>query len=217
VSQDARRIGRLVLVPAVITLAVTLLRLVGELLDWSPLFFSKEAGGGNAIVGIAWLVPVFGWWFGWKLATGGAAPGLARALGITLFAIAILPLSGYLAAKAGIPTMSVTTIVIYMAVSVVAIVIGLSAWPALGRTLLAYGFAARIPVALVMLVAILANWGTHYDVLPPGAPEMPNPFVKWFVIGLAPQLTIWMAYTLLVGGLAGILAAAVARRRAVAA
>lgn len=35
-SPDARRIGELILVPAVITLAVTLLRLVGELQGWSP-------------------------------------------------------------------------------------------------------------------------------------------------------------------------------------
>jgi len=34
-SQDAGRIGKLILVPAVITLAVTLLRLAGELQGWS--------------------------------------------------------------------------------------------------------------------------------------------------------------------------------------
>ena len=70
-------------VPAVVTLAVTLLRLVGELQGWSPRFFSKEAGGGGALVGIAWLVPVFGAWFGWRLARSGErAGGLGRALGL---------------------------------------------------------------------------------------------------------------------------------------
>ena len=69
---------QLVLVPAAITLGVTLLRLVGELLDWSPLLFNKEAGGGGALVGIAWLVPVFGAWFGWRLARAGAADRLLR-------------------------------------------------------------------------------------------------------------------------------------------
>jgi len=34
-SQDASRIGKLILVPAVITLGVTLLRLAGELQGWS--------------------------------------------------------------------------------------------------------------------------------------------------------------------------------------
>ncbi len=54
------RHGRLILVPAVITLAVTLLRLVGELQQWSSALFNRSAGGGGAIVGIVWLVPVFG-------------------------------------------------------------------------------------------------------------------------------------------------------------
>ena len=40
-SQDASRIGKLILVPAVITLAVTLLRLVGELQGWSPILFNR--------------------------------------------------------------------------------------------------------------------------------------------------------------------------------
>ena len=37
--------GRLIFWPAVITFAVTLLRLVGELQGWSPALFSKQAGG----------------------------------------------------------------------------------------------------------------------------------------------------------------------------
>jgi len=41
VSQDASRIGKLILVPAVITLAVTLLRLVGGLQGWSPILFNR--------------------------------------------------------------------------------------------------------------------------------------------------------------------------------
>jgi hypothetical protein len=40
-SQDASRIGKLILVPSVITLAVTLLRLVGELQGWSPTLFNR--------------------------------------------------------------------------------------------------------------------------------------------------------------------------------
>ena len=59
-SQDASRIGKLILVPAVITLAVTLLRLVGELQGWSPALFNREGGGRGALVGIVWLIPVLG-------------------------------------------------------------------------------------------------------------------------------------------------------------
>jgi len=41
VSQDDSRIGKLILVPAVITLA-TSLRLVGELQLWSPTLFNRD-------------------------------------------------------------------------------------------------------------------------------------------------------------------------------
>jgi len=106
------RTGRLILVPAVITLGVTLLRLVGERQGWSPALFSREPGGGGA---------------------------------------------------------------------------------------------------LVMLAAILGNWGTHYDVMPPGAPAMSGLY-KWFMIGLLPQLTIWLWFTVAIGGLFGIAAGAIAAR-----
>jgi len=69
-----KSIFRIILVPALITLVVTLLRLVGELQNWSPAFFSREAGGGGALIGIAWLVPIFGVYFALKLSRGGAAP-----------------------------------------------------------------------------------------------------------------------------------------------
>lgn len=207
------RVGRLILWPAVITLAVTLLRLVGELQSWSPRLFSREAGGGGALVGISWLVPVFGAWFGWQLARGGERPGrVGRALGLALLALAAMPVSGFVFSKLGLPELSPATLVGYAVVSVLALLVGLRAWPALGRTLLAYALAARIPVVLVMLVAILANWGTHYDVMPPGAPEMTPPLYKWFMIGLLPQMTIWLWFTVVIGGLFGVVAGAIAGR-----
>jgi hypothetical protein len=213
-SDDASvRPGSLILVPAVITLAVTLLRLVGELQGWSPLFFSKEAGGGGALVGISWLVLVFGAWFGWKLAKAGQGPGaVGRAIGLTILAFAILPVLGFAANAAGMSQQSLSTFAVYVVGAIVGLVIGLRAWPALGRTLLAYAFAARIPVALVMLVAILGNWGTHYDVAPPDFPAM-APLSKWLLIGLLPQMTIWIWFTVVVGSLFGILAGALGSRR----
>jgi hypothetical protein len=63
-----------------------------------------------------------------------------------------------------------------------------------------------------MLVAILANWGTHYDVMPPNVPEMTPALYKWFMIGLLPQMTIWLWFTVVVGGLFGIVAGAIAGR-----
>jgi hypothetical protein len=63
---------------------------------------------------------------------------------------------------------------------------------------------------------MLGSWGTHYDVAPPDFPAM-STLAKWVTIGLAPQLTIWIAYTVVIGVLFGIAAAAVARRRPAAA
>ena len=96
--------------------------------------------------------------------------------------------------------------------SVIAAWIAYRGWPALGRTLLLYGLAARIPVALVMLVAIYANWGTHYDVPPPNFPEM-APLPKWFMIGFVPQMFMWIPFTIYLGTLFGGLTLLAAGRR----
>ncbi len=201
----------LVLVPAIITLAVTLVRLGGELLSWSPTFFSRAAGGAGAIVGIVWLVPIFGVYFALKLVRMGHGPsGAGRAIGIALVALLLLPATIAVALKIDLPF----RVAVLGVGSVVALLVAFRAWPALARTLFAYGLAARIPVVVVMLVAILSNWGTHYELGPPGFPEMAA-LPKWFWIGLLPQLTFWMAFTVIVGGLFGGLAALVAGRRAV--
>jgi hypothetical protein len=229
VSQDARRIGKLILVPAVISLAVTLLRLVGELQGWSPALFNRGTQPWSpSLVGIVWLVPVFGAWFGWKLTRAGSGPrSLGRAFGLTLASLAVLPLFPVLAPKAGILTErlwrpnvplteSFTILSVFVAFSIVGQAIGLLAWPALGRTLLAYGLAARVPIALLMLVAMLGNWGTHYDARPSYLPQM-STLGWWVALGLVPQLFFWIWYTIVVGALFGSVAAAIARSRGTAA
>lgn len=86
-------------------------------------------------------------------------------------------------------------------------------WPILGKTLLAYGYAARIPVVVIMYFAIAGNWGTHYDALPPEYSGPTPVFGKYALIGLLPQLVFWIAYTVIVGALLGVIAAAVTRRK----
>jgi hypothetical protein len=229
VSQDASRIGKLILVPAGITLAVTLLRLVGELQGWSPALFNRgDRQWSPALVGIVWLVPVFGAWFGWKLTRAGSGPSsLGRALGLTLAALAVLPVTAFLAPKAGIQsehlwrpnvplTESFTILSVFVVTFFVGVAMGVLAWPALGRTLLAYGLAARIPIALLMLVAMLGNWGTHYDARPSYPPQM-STVAWWVTLGLVPQLSFWIWYTIGFGALFGTVAAAIARRRGTAA
>jgi hypothetical protein len=208
------RHGRLILVPAVITLAVTLLRLIGELQHWSPTLFNREAGGGGALVGIVWLVPIFGIYFALKLAGQGEGPGkIGRAIGLVLVAFVLLPASAAVGQAAGMDPNGLLTLLLFVVVAVVATLVAVKAWPELWRVLLAYGLAARIPVALVMLIAIVGDWGTHYDV--PPSPEFPAmaPLAKWFWIGLIPQMTIWIAFTIIVGMLFGLIATAIFRRR----
>jgi hypothetical protein len=209
-------VGRLILVPAVITLAVTLLRLIGELMNWSPALFSRDGGGGRAIVGIVWLVPVFGVYFAYKLLHMGYAPdGALRAVGFAILGLLIPVAAGFGSQPMGLGQMGIFLVI--AATSLVGLFVAMKGWPALGRTLLAYGLAARIPVALVMLIAILGNWGTHYDVVPPDFPVM-SPWAKWFLIGVIPQLTIWIAFTVVIGMFfGGLTVAALSRKRTVTA
>jgi hypothetical protein len=204
-----------ILVPALITLAVTLLRLVGELNQWSSALFNRAAGGGGALVGIVWLIPVFGVYFALKLRGSGQGPVSAgKVIGFSVVAFAIPPLAGGAAGffKLG----PVGLILVFSIVSLLAIAVAWPSWPALARVLVAYGVAARIPVALIMLAAILGDWGTHYDVPAPDFPAM-GKIATWFWIGLLPQLTIWIYMTVVMGMLFGGLAAAIADRRKTAA
>jgi hypothetical protein len=203
-------VGRLILVPALITLGITVLRLVGELLHWSSRLFNRDAGGLGSIVGIVWLVPVFGVWFALQLRRQGLYPRLGRAFGFPLLALLLFP-AVFIPLSKLQPSLG-TQVLVGAVVALAAVAVGMAGWPALGRTLLAYGLAARIPVALLMLVAILGNWGTHYDVAPPEMTAPPPPFLKWVLIGLIPQLTMWMAFTIVVGGLFGAFAVLMARR-----
>jgi hypothetical protein len=207
---DTVRTGRLILVPALITLAVTAVRLLGELMRWNPTFFSREAGGAGAIVGIVWLVPIFGVYFARKLVAAGLGPaGAGRALGMGLLGLAFVPAAVFVVRALKLPLLA--TVAILAVVSLLAAFVASRGWPALGRVLGAYGLAARIPVAALMLVAMMANWGTHYELGPPNLPPM-GLFAKWLVIGLLPQLTFWIAFTMVVGAIFGSVAAMVGGR-----
>jgi hypothetical protein len=207
---DPVRTSRLILVPALITLAVTALRLVGELMRWNPTFFSREAGGAGAVVGIVWLVPVFGVYFARKLVAAGLGPARAgRALGMALLGLTFVPAGIFLAQALKLSFMAVLPIL--AVASLAGAFVAYRGWPALGRVLGAYGLAARTPVAVLMLVAMMANWGTHYELGPPNLPPL-GLFTKWVAIGLVPQLTFWIGFTMVVGAIFGSVAAMIGGR-----
>ena len=210
--EDGPSVWPLVAVPAAITLAVTALRLAGEMLHWSPRFFSREAGGGLAVVGIAWLVPIFGIWFALKLKHSGVPqPRVLRGLGIAFAALVAAVAIGLAAVPLGLGP--VGQVVVFCVGSVVGIAIGRMAWPALGRVLVAYGLAARLPVVVVMLFAMLGRWDSHYALPRPDFPPM-APLPLWLLTGFLPQLTLWIAYTVVFGTVFGLIAAAVNRNSA---
>jgi hypothetical protein len=209
---------RAALPPALVALAVTLLKLAGELRGWSGTWFSRETGGlvpASAlgwIVGITWLALPFGAWLAWKLArTGVARPAAGRAVVIGALALVVLyggtrlvrlfslPLAGFLLA--------------IWAVAVLAAVVAWRAWPALGRVLLAYGLLSRAVVAIVMFFAMRGQWGTHYDYADsPGVREM-SFWTAYFGLAFVPQLVFWVAYTIVLGMLAGAVVVAARGRR----
>ncbi len=210
-------VGRLdikdwILVPALITLGVTVVRLLGEMLGGPQILFGSEAGGGFSLVGIVWLVLIFGVYFGKKLARLGYGPasgGGRAALGL-LLALAVI-VAGALLAILLVESLWMQA-GLFVLFSWVSIFIGQRAWPEAGQILTAYGLAARIPVAALMLPAILNRWGTHYDKPPPDFPAGIPPFQEWILVGLVPQLSFWIAFTVIVGGLAAVAGAALARR-----
>ena len=71
---------RMALPPALVALAVTLLRLAGELRGWSEAWFSRATSGlvptgaVSWLVGITWLVLPFGAWLAWRLLRSGEGP-----------------------------------------------------------------------------------------------------------------------------------------------
>jgi hypothetical protein len=209
---DAEPLWRLILIPSALTLAVTVLRVWGELEGWPAALFNRAAGGA-ALLGITWLVPVFGAWFALRQARDASGVQPTRVLGIGVLALVVVFAVNFLVALIKKEQSSLGILGVFAVSSVFGALVGVYAWPALGRTLLAYGLAARLPVVLVTLAAVRGDWRTHYDALPPGFPAM-GPLATWFWIGLLPQMTIWMAFTVIVGTIAGGLALLVEERRA---
>ncbi len=195
----------LIAIPALITLAITTVRLVAELQDWP--WFNPTAGPAGAVVGIGWLPLLFGPYFAWKLAAAGQGPAsTGRAVGTAIGGLAVAVLGGFVgfsnAAHPGF--LSVTG---FFIVLVAAFIPGMG-WRTLGQALLAYAVAARVPVVMAMFIALSAGsdqpWGLHHDAL----------FWQRFLhIAVFPQLTFWIGWTVVVGTLPGSIVVAVSRPR----
>lgn len=206
---------KLVKVPAIITLAVSLIRLVGELAGASDFLFSTEPGGGGSPIGITWLVLIFGFYFGWRLGRDGRAPEvpgrvmITYLVGIVVVALLFITLVGE--PREGEPV-STTGIMITMAAGWIFSLVTLFSWSGLTRALFVYGLAARIPVIMITLLAVAFGWGTHHVKLAPGSPEMEG--AELALYASLPQIGFWIPFTVLVGGLFGCLGGLSGRRGA---
>jgi hypothetical protein len=210
---DRKSVWSMIAIPAAITLAITVLRLVGELEHWPAPWFNNAAGGGGAVVGISWLPIFFGPWFALKLARAGEAPsGMGKAIGFAILSVAVLVGAGFWAGK--LSQNLTNLLLIPFALMLVAAFIPGIGWSSLSKTLLAYAFAARVPVLVVMYLALAANggqgWGTHYDAVDPRLTNF-SLGRKFFYEAFVPQMTLWIGFTVGVGALLGSVAAAVAR------
>ena len=203
---------RLVSVPAIITLAVTILRLVGEFQHWPEAWFSTGTGGivprGNSwIIGITWLAAVFGVYFAVRLARAGMQPkSFVRALSFATLGIAVfLVYRPFVEFICNLLQISFPHYLIFIWASwLLAGAIQYLAWPELFKALFIYAYAARIPVAAIMLFAMLGNWGTHYDYAGTQIPLYGLSRYLW--LGFFPQLLGWVGFTITLGSVAGIFA-----------
>ncbi len=200
----------LILWPALVSLAVTLLRLAGELLRWSPRWFSTETmgiepSGVSWLIGITWLGFPFGIYFAYRLIRAGKGP-------VTFRKAALLALCGLLVMltletpalrlfRVGFPQI----LIFVWLTMVIAAALQYVGWPELFRTLLLYGLAARIPVAIIMLLAMAGNWGTHYDYV--GTPFRSSMgFVAGYLwLAFFPQLIFWVSFTIVLGSFGGVI------------
>ena len=201
--------ARLITPPALIAIGVTTLRLFGELLHWpKPLVNSDVCG--KAILGVIWLVPIFGIYFAVRLFHVGNAPQrFGRPMVLAVSALALKLGGTFLMESHGLtygPRLSINFIV-----TVIGVVLSFIAWSTLAKVLLVYAYLSRIPVAIVQYLAMRGHWGTHYDAMDPGFP--PIGFWPTFLrVSFVPNIFFMEAYTVIVGALVGIAAVAVLRR-----
>ena len=93
-------------------------------------------------------------------------------------------------------------------------IIARTGWRSLGSTLIAYAFAARIPVLIVMYFAMRGGWGTHYDAVEARFAAAPLS-TKFFYEAFLPQMMLWIGYTVVVGSLFGEIVAVIFARKPV--
>jgi hypothetical protein len=152
-----------------------------------------------------------GIYFAHKLVKSGAGPiSFMSSVGYSLLGVIILLVCAFAPSLLNIQHGFYDRLIYGWSFFVVAALITRRGWPQLFKALLIYGLTARIPVAIIMFFAFRGNWGTHYDAVPPDMPAL-GLAAKYLWLGFFPQLTVWIAYTVLAGMLFGTIVSGIAR------
>ena len=220
-----------ILIPGILTLAVTVVRLVGELQGMDPALFGVEPGGtatpaipGEAapmpsLVGIFWLMPIVGAYFALRLRRSGDSPAhrgkalLFALLGAALFggsAAAGLYALGPEVNNAAFPWF----LVVLALVGILAMLVCRAGWPSLFRLTFTYGLLARVPIVILTYILCFEAAGTHYEKVAPMAPTDLTTLARATWLSVA-QIGVWVPLTVLFGGLAGALTAFIIPRKQV--
>jgi hypothetical protein len=215
-SKPSNGVLSLVAFASVIAAAVSGVRLFGELEGWNvPVLgknlFSTDAGGGGSLLGVANLVPIFGFWFGRRLASAGNGPSaIGKSLLLHVLGIAVAGGVIWASMEGGFFAGWKEKGLAFSIGTSVAGLFGLLAWPRAWGTNAFFGLLSRAPIALIQFVAIEKGWNTHYSKAHPSIPKDPDSTL--FALTLA-QATFWpLAFTTLVGGLFATIGAATVRR-----
>lgn len=199
--------AHLILWPSIVTLVVSIVRLFCEVEG----VIAPTSGGALSPLGIAWLMLLFGGYFGFRLTRAGSAPNVARpALWSLLLILAVIGV-GYWMLKdidpkdtsaAGFALFAEKLMALMMAIGCAALGT-LVLWTRLGWTLLCYGVVARTGVMAITWLAKYMNWDTHYTKLGPAG--LTRDMTETLQATGIAQFGLWVPATIVLGGFFGCL------------
>ena len=197
---------RLILVPSIVTLLVSVLRFVGETKGWFPV----AAGGSATWLGITWFGLAFALWFAHRLRRAGSAPRGSRTWLCSV--VSLLPLVAVAAWRvpnvlamegdeAGLDYLRATAIMFAVA-GCFAAVVAFVVWPRLAWTLLVYAIPARLTVVVLTWIDKDQDLKLHYTKFGPKGFErdMEGTIVSASIM----QLGFWVPFTIFAGTLLGV-------------
>lgn len=207
---------RLVLWPSIVTLLISIARLVGEREGWMP----TASGGSFAWLGISWFGFAMGVWFGWRLRRGGDGPRIGKAWAWSLLTLLVFvgtaawqlaDISRTDSSAAALVPLRAAVLAI-VAVAVPLALLQFVIWPRLAWTLLAYAIPARITVFFIAWYAKSQEWDSHYTKFGPAGilRDLPGTLESAAIS----QLGFWVPLTMVIGTVLGCITFGRARQPA---